>query len=242
MRPLSLDNGVPGNGDISIDTLEPIAIVGLATRFPQDATTTENLWELLLQARTTWTPIPRERFNADAFYHPDPEHGGTVSIFRKLFRVLLTISIQFHVQGGHFLAEDPAYFDASFFNITKNELLTLDPQQRLVLENVYHAMENAGIPLTNAVGSNTSVFVSGFNHDHLGILNFDPETNLKYKPTGATNSILSNRVSWFFDFKGPSMTIDTACSSSLVALHLAVQSLRARETHMVSFGTLFTCN
>ncbi|KAJ5605987.1 hypothetical protein N7510_008768 [Penicillium lagena] len=215
MRPLSLDNGVTGYGDMTADTQEPIAIVGLATRFPQDATTTENLWELLLQARTSWTPIPRERFNADAFYHPDPEHGGT-----------------FHVQGGHFLAEDPAYFDASFFNITKNELLTLDPQQRLVLENVYHALENAGIPLTNAVGSNTSVFVSGFNHDHLGILNTDPETTLKYKPTGATNAILSNRVSWFFDFKGPSMTIDTACSSSLVALHLAVQSLRARETHM----------
>jgi acyl transferase domain-containing protein len=111
----------------------------------------------------------------------------------------------------------------------------LDPQQRLVLENVYHALENAGIPLTGAVGSNTSVFVSGFNHDYLGILNSDPETTLKYKPTGVTNAILSNRVSWFFDFKGPSMTIDTACSSSLVALHLAVQSLRAKETSMVRY-------
>jgi acyl transferase domain-containing protein len=101
------------------------------------------------------------------------------------------------------------------------------------MENVYHALENAGIPLSSAVGSNTSVFVSGFNHDYLGILNSDPETSLKYKPTGVTNAILSNRVSWFFDFKGPSMTIDTACSSGLVALHLAVQSLRARETSMV---------
>lgn len=111
----------------------------------------------------------------------------------------------------------------------------MDPQQRLVLENVYHALENAGIPLTSAVGSNTSVFVSGFNHDYLGILNSDPETTLKYKPTGVTNAILSNRVSWFFDFRGPSMTIDTACSSSLVALHLAVQSLRANETIMVCY-------
>ena len=102
------------------------------------------------------------------------------------------------------------------------------------MENVYHALENAGIPMTRVVGSNTSVFVSGFNHDHLGILNSDPETAIKYKPTGVTNAILSNRVSWFFDFKGPSMTIDTACSSSLVALHLAVQSLRSRETSMVS--------
>ncbi|KAJ5964727.1 uncharacterized protein N7479_004603 [Penicillium vulpinum] len=215
MRPLSLASGSSGNGVIPPDALEPIAIVGLATRFPQQATTTESLWELLLQARSTWSSIPKERFNSDAFYHPDPEHGGT-----------------FHVQGGHYLSEDPAYFDGSFFNITKNELLTLDPQQRLVLENVYHALENAGIPLTSAVGSNTSVFVSGFNHDYLGILNSDPETTLKYKPTGVTNAILSNRVSWFFDFKGPSMTIDTACSSSLVALHLAVQSLRARETNM----------
>lgn len=137
------------------------------------------------------------------------------------------------MQGGHFLAEDPAAFDGSFFNITKNELLTLDPQQRLVLENAYHALENAGIPMASAVGSNTSVYVSGFNHDYLGILNSDPETAVKYKPTGVTNAILSNRVSWFFDFKGPSMTIDTACSSSLVALHLAVQSLRSRETNMV---------
>ncbi|KAJ5674974.1 uncharacterized protein N7477_004908 [Penicillium maclennaniae] len=212
MRPL-LVNGVTGDG-IAPDALEPIAVVGLATQFPQ-ATSTESLWEILLQARSTWSPIPKERFNAAAFYHPDPEHGGT-----------------FHVQGGHFLAEDPAYFDGSFFNITRNELLTLDPQQRLVLENVFHALENSGISIADALGSNTSVFVSGFNHDYLGILNSDPETNIKYKPTGVTNSILSNRVSWFFDFKGPSMTIDTACSSSLVALHLAVQSLRARETNM----------
>ncbi|CAG8889693.1 unnamed protein product [Penicillium egyptiacum] len=215
MRPLSPASGPGGDGAIPSDALEPIAIVGLATRFPQQATSTESLWELLLQARSTWSSIPKERFNSDAFYHPDPEHGGT-----------------FHVQGGHYLSEDPAYFDGSFFNVTKNELLTLDPQQRLVLENVYHALENAGIPLTSAAGSNTSVFVSGFNHDYLGILNSDPETTLKYKPTGVTNAILSNRVSWFFDFKGPSMTIDTACSSSLVALHLAVQSLRARETNM----------
>jgi len=112
----------------------------------------------------------------------------------------------------------------------------MDPQQRLVMENVYHAIENAGVPLARAIGSNTSVYVSGFNHDYLGILNSDPETTVKYKPTGISNSIISNRVSWFFDFKGPSMTIDTACSSSLVALHLAVQSLRSRESTMVSIS------
>lgn len=87
--------------------------------------------------------------------------------------------------------------------------------------------------MVNTVGSNTSVFVTGFNHDYLRILDADAEIALKYRPTGTTNSLLSNRVSWFFDFKGPSMTIDTACSSSLVALHLAVQSLRSRESSMV---------
>jgi acyl transferase domain-containing protein len=79
MRPLSLKSGSSGERAVPPDTLEPIAIVGLATRFPQQATTTESLWELLLQARSTWSSIPKERFNAEAFYHPDPEHGGTVS-------------------------------------------------------------------------------------------------------------------------------------------------------------------
>jgi acyl transferase domain-containing protein len=78
------------------------------------------------------------------------------------------------------------------------------------------------------------VYVSGFNHDHLATLNTDPETTLKYKPTGTTNSLLSNRVSWFFDFKAPSLTLDTACSSSMVALHLACQSLKTGESDMVS--------
>jgi len=71
-------NVATGNGGLSPDVVEPIAVIGLATRFPQEATTTEALWELLLQARSTWSTIPKERFNADAFFHPDPEHGGTV--------------------------------------------------------------------------------------------------------------------------------------------------------------------
>lgn len=77
MRPFRV-NGGPDEGGITPDALEPIAVVGLATRFPQQATSTESLWELLLQARSTWSSIPKERFNAEAFYHPDPDHGGTV--------------------------------------------------------------------------------------------------------------------------------------------------------------------
>ena len=78
MQHFPLVNSLDGNGDIPPDSLEPIAVVGLATRFAQNANTTETLWKLLLKARSTWSAIPRERFNAGAFYHPDPEHGGTV--------------------------------------------------------------------------------------------------------------------------------------------------------------------
>jgi acyl transferase domain-containing protein len=134
------------------------------------------------------------------------------------------------VQGGHFLTEDAALFDAPFFNITRSELAALDPQQRLVLENVYHALENAGLSLSDIASSDASVYVSGFNHDHLLNLSADPEIALKYRSTGTTNSLLSNRVSWFYDLKGPSMTLDTACSSSMVAIHLACRGLQTGES------------
>lgn len=193
---------------------EPLAIVGVATRFPQDATSTEELWKFLLKGRSAHTAFPADRIGG-GHYHPDPEHGGS-----------------FAVKGGHFLSEDPALFDAPFFSVTKGEVMALDPQQRVVLENVYHALENAGLPIHAVSGTNTSVYVSGFNHDHLTWMNSDPESTMKYKPTGATNSLLSNRVSWFFDFKSSSVTLDTACSSSMVALHLGCQGLRTRESDM----------
>lgn len=110
--------------------------------------------------------------------------------------------------------------------------MSLDPQQRVALENVYLALENSGLAMEKVAGSSTSVFVSGFNHDHLSILNSDPETTLRHRVTGLTNSMHSNRVSWFFDFRGPSVTIDTACSSSMAALHLGGQSLRNGESEM----------
>ena len=110
--------------------------------------------------------------------------------------------------------------------------MSLEPQQRVVLENVYVALENSGFTLEQIAGSNTSVYVSGFNHDHLAILNSDPETTLRHRVTGLTNFMHSKRVSWFFDLKGPSVTIDTACSSSMAALHLGSQSLRTGESNM----------
>ncbi|EEP78083.1 hypothetical protein UREG_02932 [Uncinocarpus reesii 1704] len=193
----------------------PLAVVGFATRFAQEATSADRFWELLLRARQAATPFPKERFNANAFYHPDPEHGGT-----------------FYVKGAHFLSEDPLGFDAPFFNVNKTEIMTLDPQQRVAMENVYHALENAGIPMEKAIGSKTSVYASGFNRDHMILMDADLETAMKHKPTGGQQSIISNRVSWFYDFGGPSITIDTACSSGIVAVHLAAQSLRSGDAEM----------
>ena len=193
---------------------EPLAIVGLATRFPQEASSTEDFWKFLVQCKSAHTPFPADRIGA-GHYHPDSEHGGTHA-----------------VQGAHFLAEDPAYFDAPFFGITKGEATAMDPQQRLVLENVYHALENAGYSLDKVSGTNASVYVSGFNHDYLSIQNADPEMASRFKATGMTNSMLSNRLSWFLNSHGPSMTIDTACSSSMVALHLGCQSLLTKESSM----------
>ncbi|KAI5460920.1 hypothetical protein BGZ63DRAFT_445899 [Mariannaea sp. PMI_226] len=195
--------------------MEPLAIVGMACQFPQEGDSNENFWKLLMSGKSAMTPFPKNRVNMDGHYHPDVEHGGT-----------------FHVKGGHFMNNDPAEFDHQFFSITKSEVMSLDPQQRLLMENVYHALENAGIPMDKATGSNTSVFSSGFNHDYLQLLNSDPEIKLKYKPMGTSNSILSGRISWFFDFKGPSLTVDTACSSSMVAFHLGAQSLRNNECEM----------
>ncbi|KAL1981735.1 hypothetical protein VTN96DRAFT_2292 [Rasamsonia emersonii] len=107
-----------------------IAIIGMAARLPQEADTNENLWKFLLQARNAMTPFPSERVNHQSHYHPDSENGGTLWL----------------LQGGHFIAGDPASFDSQFFGITKTEVMTMDPQQRILMENVYHAFENGPDP------------------------------------------------------------------------------------------------
>ncbi|KZF19523.1 hypothetical protein L228DRAFT_214821 [Xylona heveae TC161] len=204
-----LTNGHGGNDE------DPIAIVGMACRFPQDADNAEKFWDFLINGRSAMTTFPKEKFEFEGHYHPDPGHASTMN-----------------AKGGHFLKEKSATFDAPFFSITKNEAISMDPQQRLVMENVYHAIENAGIPMEKMLSSKTSVFLGAFTNDYLGIVNSDPDALLKYKPIGTANSILANRVSWFFDLKGSSLMLDTACSSSLVALHLACQNLKNKESEM----------
>ncbi|KAL9122898.1 MAG: hypothetical protein Q9187_000549 [Circinaria calcarea] len=203
------------------DKTMPIAIVGIGCRCPGDATNPENLWDMILQGREAWNLMPKEKYNADAFYHPDSSRNGTSNIL-----------------GGHFLKEDRALFDAPFFNMTSTEAAALDPQQRLLLETCYEAIENAGCPMENLVGSDTSVFVGSFCRDFTDIMYRDTETLPIFQATGGGPSLafLSNRLSYFFDLKGPSVSVDTACSASLVALHLACQTIRSGESKQAIVG------
>ncbi|OQD60396.1 hypothetical protein PENPOL_c024G00628 [Penicillium polonicum] len=204
-----------------LHTGEPIAIVGSACRFPGDATTPSKLWDLLKAPRDVLNEIPESRFNTKAFYHPDALHHGTTN-----------------VRHSYLLSDDHRLFDAQFFGTKPVEANSIDPQQRLLLETVYEGLETSGIPMEKLQGSNTGVYVGLMTNDYADMLGRDVQNFPTYFASGTARSILSNRVSYFFDWRGPSMTIDTACSSSLIALHQAVQSLRSGETDVaVAAGT-----
>ncbi|KAM5469274.1 Type I Iterative PKS [Microsporum audouinii] len=194
---------------------EPIAIIGLSCRFSGDATSPAKLWALLEEGRSTWSEIPLLRFNPKGTYHPNGEKLSTS-----------------HIRGGHFLREHLALFDAAFFNFSTETASTLDPQFRLQLESVYEALENAGLPLLQIAGSNTSVFAGTFFHDYRDSLIRDEDNLPRSFITGIGSAMASNRISHFFDLRGASMTIDTGCSTTLVALHQAVENLRSRGSDM----------
>ncbi|RYP39906.1 hypothetical protein DL767_002025 [Monosporascus sp. MG133] len=197
----------------------PIAIVGIGCRLPGGASSGEKFWDLLIRKQSARSETPPDRFNVDSFYHPDGEKNGTLN-----------------VRGGHFLEEDMSAFDARFFSISPAEALSMDPMQRMLLEVVYEATENAGIPISSLSGTNTGCYVGCFTNDYDQIAKKDPEVLPKYHSVGTGQSILSNRISFCFNLQGPSMTIDTACSSSLVAVHLACHSLRTGETKAAIVG------
>ncbi|OKL60321.1 hypothetical protein UA08_04451 [Talaromyces atroroseus] len=195
---------------------EPIAVVGSACRFPGSLNTPSMLWDFLCKPHDLLTKISNERFNPDAFYHPDGMHHGTSN-----------------VKESYLLREDHRAFDAGFFNIKPVEAHSIDPQQRLLMETVYESLEAAGMSIESLAGSQTGVYVGLMCGDFSEHLQRDPQSLPTYMPTGTARSIISNRVSYFFDWHGPSMTIDTACSSSLVAVHQAVQQLRSGESDVV---------
>lgn len=196
---------------------EPIALVGSACRFAGPIRSPRDLWEVTssLPIPDLSETVPDARFNIGGFFHPNAEHHGTTNSPK-----------------AYFLGQDHRVFDASFFNITPKEAEAIDPQQRLLLEVTFEALESAGYTLQQYAGQNVAVYVGTMTGDYDTLSARDELNASQYAPTGNARSILSNRVSYFFDFHGPSMTIDTACSSSLVALHQAVQSLRSKESPM----------
>ncbi|CAN8099325.1 unnamed protein product [Discula destructiva] len=200
-------------------TNEPIAIVGMSSKFAGEARDNEGLWRMLTNSRSGWTPFPHSRFRSEGLYHPNNERLNTT-----------------HVKGAHFLEEDVGLFDAAFFGYSSETASSLDPQYRLQLESVYEALESAGLPLARIAGSNTSVFTGVFVHDYRDGLLRDADNLPRLMATGTGVPMMSNRISHFFDLHGASMTIETACSSGMVALHQAIQSLRTHEADLSIVG------
>ncbi len=193
---------------------EPIAIVGMACRFP-GATGPAAYWDLLKDGRSAITEVPADRWNSDVFFDPTPSQPGRM-----------------YTRWGGFLP-DVDQFDPQFFGISPREASYMDPQQRLLLEITWEALEDAGLPPSRLAGTPTGVFVGMTNEDYSSLVpNDDPTVIDPYSGTGVAFSIAAGRISSVLGLQGPTMTVDTACSSSLVALHLACQSLRSGESDL----------
>jgi acyl transferase domain-containing protein len=174
----------------SKDPPTPIAIVGIGCRFPGGADSPEKLWQLLASGESTWSPIPKERWNSSSFFDPNPSQQGMQNSY-----------------GGHFLSSDPAAIDAGFWGLAAAECEALDPQHRVQLEVAYEAVENAGITRQDIQGSDTAVYVGTFGHDYESMLLQDTSDLPKYHMIGIGTAIAANRISYQLDLRGPSVTI-----------------------------------
>lgn len=202
-------------------THQPLAIVGIGCRLPGDVDSAESFWQLLRSETDATRVVPGTRWNAARYHDPNPAKVGKIVTSR-----------------GGFLSEIDQ-FDPQFFGMSPREAHSLDPQQRLLLQAAWEALEDGGIPADALAGTDVGVFVGGFTLDYQLLQNLGRASRYRFKSHSATGmmmTMLANRISYAFDFRGPSMTIDTACSSSLVAVHLAAQSIWNGECHLALAG------
>ncbi|KUJ22238.1 BcPKS5, polyketide synthase [Mollisia scopiformis] len=191
---------------------EPIAVIGMACRFPGSSNSPSKLWDLLRSPRDLSKRVPTDRFDVTGFHHSNGSHHGATD-----------------ATNAYFIEEDVNQFDSTFFNIQPAEAEAIDPQQRLLMETVYDSISAGGQPIETLRGTNTAVYVGLMCDDWSQIVCRDWDLMPTYAATGTSRAIISNRISYFFNWHGASMTIDTACSSSLVAVHQGVTALRNGE-------------
>jgi phthiocerol/phenolphthiocerol synthesis type-I polyketide synthase C len=189
------------------------AIVGIGCRFPGDADSPAKFWKLLCDGRDAITDIPDDRPDWHRLYDPDPQAPGRI-----------------YARRGGFL-RDVDKFDGRFFGISPREATRIDPQQRMLLEVAWHALEDARISQESLAGTDTGVFVGVSTHDYADVQMYpaNRESIDAHSNTGGATAIAANRISYAFDLRGPSLVVDTACSSALTAVHLACRALAAGD-------------
>ena len=198
---------------------EPIAVVGLACRYPGGADTPDAYWQVLKDGIDAVGPIPADRWSIDEYYDPDQDAPGKM-----------------YVREGAFLGQVDQ-FDPQFFRISPREAISLDPQQRLLLEVVWESLENAGYASERLRGTQTGIYMGLSWHDYeRDVFGVDGARLDAYAGMGNTPSIAVGRLAYFLGVHGPTMQLDTACSASLVSVHVACQALRAKECEMAIAG------